>query len=113
MGRLAFGWVIGVSFVQEDYWAQVAGNVGLWWRKVCLLQTDVFGKPLFGFAPSGSAVVSGKPPVVRLPSGLAVVSGKPRVVRLPSGLVVVSGKPLTVRLPSGLAVAVVRKSVWR
>ncbi|CAH1428717.1 unnamed protein product [Lactuca virosa] len=33
MERLAFGWVIGVSVVQEDYWAQVDGNVGLWWGK--------------------------------------------------------------------------------
>ncbi|CAH1423641.1 unnamed protein product [Lactuca virosa] len=111
MEKLTFEWAVGVSFVQGDYWAQVVGTVGLWWRKVCLLRTEVFGKSLFGFSPSDSMVVSRKPPVVHLPSGLAVVSGKPPVVCLSFGLAVVSGKPSVVCLPSGLAVEVVTKSV--
>nr|KAJ0187925.1 hypothetical protein LSAT_V11C900474460 [Lactuca sativa] len=68
MGRLMSGWTIGVSFVQGDYWAQVTGNVGLWWREIRLLQLEVLGKPLYGLSPFGSTVVSRKPLVFLPPS---------------------------------------------
>lgn len=93
MGRLTFGWTVGVCFVRGNYWAQVVGNVGLWWREVGLLQMKVLGKPLFGFSPFGSAAVSRKLSVEFLPSGLAVVvSRKPLIVYLPSGLAVAAGR---------------------
>ncbi|CAH1413481.1 unnamed protein product [Lactuca virosa] len=72
---------------------------------------EVLGKPLFGFSPFGSAVVSGKLLVFLPPSGLSVVSGELPIVLLPSGLSVVSGRLPVVLLPSGWAVVVSEKTI--
>lgn len=51
----------------------MADVVGLWYRKACLPQMEVFGKPSFVISPFGLATVFGKSSFVLSPFGLVVM----------------------------------------